>query len=158
MVGTFSLLSAATHEQVSDARVADDRRRETGLPKQAKPYRAREQTVGLAFVHDPYDTLFVAEQESEVNQDGRVPRVRIRGPLHVTHRAVLSVVAAVVCAGDKGFAQLIRHEQGNASRPAVNICGLHDREQIRFGGHMADRIVNKDGVKGPAQPQSSYVP
>jgi hypothetical protein len=40
--------------------------------------------MGLAFVLDPHDPLFVAEQDSEVNLNGRVARVRICGPLHVT--------------------------------------------------------------------------
>src|SRR5256885_3689223 len=63
----------------------------------------------------------------------------------------------MVCTWDKGFTQLIWHEQSDASRTTVNKCRLHDRPQIRFGGHMADRIVNKDRIKVPAQPWSSYV-
>src|SRR5438067_5257538 len=113
--------------------------------------------MGLAFVHDPHDPLFVTEQDSEVNQDRGVARVRICGPLHVTKAAVLSIVAAVVCTWNKGFAQLIWYEQSNASRPTVNKCRLYERPQIRLGRHVAHRIVNKDRIKGPAQTQSSNV-
>jgi hypothetical protein len=66
-------------------------------------------------------------------------------------------VAAAVCTWNKGFTELIGHEQSNASRPTVSECRLHNLPQIRLGGHMADRVVNKDSVKGLAQPQSSYV-
>jgi hypothetical protein len=64
--------------------VAHYRRRESDLPQQPQPYRACEKAMGLAFVHDTHDPLLVAEQDSEVNQNGRVARVRICGPLHVT--------------------------------------------------------------------------
>ncbi|OLD33602.1 MAG: hypothetical protein AUI19_04320 [Myxococcales bacterium 13_1_40CM_2_68_15] len=73
--------------------------------------------MGLAFVHDTHVSLFVTEQDSEVNQDRCVARVGICGPLDVAQAAVLSVVAAVVCAWNKGFAHLIWYEQSNTSRP-----------------------------------------
>ena len=84
MVGTVSLLSAATQEQVSDSLVADHRCCEPGFPQQAQPYRSREKAMGLAFVHNPDDPLFVTEQDSEVNQDRCVARIRICRPLYVT--------------------------------------------------------------------------
>ncbi len=86
--------------------------------------------MGLAFMHDSHHAQFVTEQDSEVNQDRGVARVWVCGPLHVANAAVLSIVATVVCTWNKGFTQLIWHEQGNASRPAVNKCRLHDRPQI----------------------------
>ena len=64
--------------------VAHHRRCEPRLPQQPQPYRAREKAMGLAFVHDPHDPLFVTEQDSEVNQDRCVARIRICRPLHVT--------------------------------------------------------------------------
>ncbi len=113
--------------------------------------------MDLAFVHDPHRPLFVAEQDSEVNQDRRVCRVGICGPLHETHAAVLCIAAAVLCTWNKGFPHLIWYEQSDAPRSTVNKRCLHGRPQIRFGGHVADRIVNKDRIKGPAQPEGSYV-
>ena len=151
------LLSTPTEKQVPDSLVAYDRRCESDLPQQPKPHRSPEEAMGLAFVNDLHVSTPVAEQDSEVNQDSRVAWVRIRCPLQVTDASILSIVPAVVCTWNKGFTELIGHEESNSSRPTVSECRLHNRPQIRFGGHVADRVVNKDCVKGFAQPQSSYI-
>src|SRR5205823_1177362 len=71
------LLATSTQEQVPDALVPDYRRSESDLPQQPQPNRAREQAMGLPFVHDPHDPLLVTEQDSEVDQDRRVARVGV---------------------------------------------------------------------------------
>ncbi len=96
--------STTTQKQVSDALVAHNRRRESNFPQQPQPNCPREQAMGLAFVHGPYDPLFVTEQDSEINQDRCVAWVRISGPLHVTQAAVVAVVTAMVRTWNEGFA------------------------------------------------------
>ena len=108
-------------------------------------------------MHDAHGALLISEQDAEINLNRCVGRIRIGGPLNVTHTAPCRVVPSVIRGRDKAFAHFVGDEYGYATWTAVLECGLHQGAQILLSCHVAHSVVNKDRVKNSTQAHGAYV-
>src|SRR5450759_4237153 len=71
-------------------RAVDRAQLESDVAQQAAPSGAREETVDVAVMHRPRLSLRISNQDREVDQVGRVARIRVGGPLQEAHACLLS--------------------------------------------------------------------
>src|SRR4030095_16840380 len=109
--------------------VATDLWFEAYRTKRVEPRVPAEQAFHVPVVNYSR-VLAVAQQVRVVDEVSRVCRIGIPDPLHVTQRAVLSIVSTVFCGGCEGFAREVRADERDAARPAVHVGGFHRAMQV----------------------------
>src|SRR5713101_2688662 len=63
----------------------------------------------------------------------------------------------MISAREERLADKVRDKKRDATRAAVLVRGFHHRPQIRFGRHVADRVMNEHHVEGAAESQCANV-
>jgi len=136
----------------------DGARLEPRLREQTQPVGAREEAFDVPIMLGAHRSVRQAHQVRVVSEVGRVRRIRIPGPRQPAERARVAVVTAMIGGRLKRFADGIGGEERGASRLAVHERRLDCLSQIRFARHVGHRVVNKDGVELPSQPDRAHVP
>ncbi len=112
----------------------------------------------MPIVLDVHRAVRFAEQDRIVDDEVRVARVGVGGPLEVPESAaVRRIVAAVARRGAEVLSNVIGRKQHHAARFAVDERGRHRGSEIPLRRHVAHRVVNEHGIESPLEPHGSHV-
>jgi hypothetical protein len=120
-------LEARTDEDLSRKSVfachlGDGTGSESDISEHLEPPRSREQSELVRVVRQLHGAIGLAEWEGELATGTAVARVRVGGPLEVTHApAVRRVVAAIFGAWLEILGNVVGYEDRHATHPAVLV-------------------------------------
>ena len=90
-------------------------------------------------------------------QEGGIGRIGVQRPFKITHAPGASIMPSMIGYWLKVFYCVVRSEKGDTSRLAVFECRSESATQVLFGGHIVNRIMNKDGVELTGQPDRAHI-
>src|SRR5215217_3900867 len=102
-------------------------------------------------VFDTNRRISSSKQEYEIDGVCRIRWIGIKGPFEIPEAAPVSIVSAMVNAGNESFSEIVRHEQGNTAAAAMDQRRHHALKQILSRCQICQGVVNKDRVEQSVQ-------